>query len=186
MDDKQIIDLFWERSETAISETESKYGRYCRYIAYNILRNDEDSKECVNDTYLRAWNSIPPRRPVVLKTFLGKITRNLALNRYEYLNAGKRNKGQIPLVFEELQECLPSDDNTENIIDDMALTELLNAFLASLPPEQRKIFMRRYWYMSSIKKIAEDYDITESKVKMSLLRSRNKLRILLEKEEISL
>ena len=99
MDDKQILDLYWERSEAAISETSKKYGKYCRYIAFNILHNDEDSEECVNDTYLRAWNSIPPNRPSVLKTFLGKITRNLSLDRYELLNAKKRNGGQIPCVI---------------------------------------------------------------------------------------
>ena len=107
MDDKQILDLYWERSEAAISETSKKYGKYCRYIAFNILHNDEDSEECVNDTYLRAWNSIPPNRPSVLKTFLGKITRNLSLDRYELLNAKKRNGGQMPLVFDEIQECIP-------------------------------------------------------------------------------
>lgn len=186
MDDKQIIDLYWERSENAISETERKYGKYCRCIAFNILQNDEDSEECVNDTYLRAWNSIPPHRPSVLKTFLGKITRNLSLDKYEQLNAAKRNSGQMPLIFDEIGECLPSSDSAENIIEEMALTEILNRFLSSLPSEQRKIFMRRYWYLSPIKEISTDYGISESKVKMSLHRSRNKLKNLLEKESISI
>lgn len=163
MDDKQILDLYWERSEAAISETSKKYGKYCRYIAFNILHNDEDSEECVNDTYLRAWNSIPPNRPSVLKTFLGKITRNLSLDRYELLNAKKRNGGQMPLVFEDI----------------------LNRFLSSLSLEQRKIFMRRYWYLSPIKEIATEYGMSESKIKMSLFRSRNELKKLLEKEGIS-
>ena len=171
MDDKQILDLYWERSEAAISETSKKYGKYCRYIAFNILHNDEDSEECVNDTYLRAWNSIPPNRPSVLKTFLGKITRNLSLDRYELLNAKKRNGGQMPLIFDEIQECIPSD--------------ILNHFLSSLSLEQRKIFMRRYWYLSPIKEIATEYDMSESKIKMSLFRSRNELKKLLEKEGIS-
>ncbi len=186
MEDKQIVDLYWERSETAISETARKYGKYCRYIAFNILRNDEDSEECVNDTYLRAWNSIPPHRPSVLKTFLGKITRNLSLDKYEQSNAEKRNSGQMPLIFDEIQECLPASDDTENIIEEMALTEILNRFLSSLPFEQRKIFMRRYWYLSPIKEIATEYGISESKVKMSLFRSRNELKNLLEKEGISI
>ena len=172
MDDKQILDLYWERSEAAISETSKKYGKYCRYIAFNILHNDEDSEECVNDTYLRAWNSIPPNRPSVLKTFLGKITRNLSLDRYELLNAKKRNGGQMPLVFDEIQECIESLDSTEN-------------FLSSLSLEQRKIFMRRYWYLSPIKEIATEYGMSESKIKMSLFRSRNELKKLLEKEGIS-
>ncbi len=186
MEDKQIVDLYWERSETAISETAHKYGKYCRYIAFNILRNDEDSKECVNDTYLRAWNSIPPHRPSVLKTFLGKITRNLSLDKYEQYNAEKRNSGQMPLILDEIQECVPASDNTENIIEEMALTEILNRFLSSLSLEQRKIFMRRYWYLSPIKEIATEYSISESKVKMSLFRSRNELKNLLEKEGISI
>ena len=185
MDDKQILDLYWERSEVAISETSKKYGKYCRYIAFNILHNDEDSEECVNDTYLRAWNSIPPNRPSVLKTFLGKITRNLSLDRYELLNAKKRNGGQMPLVFDEIQECIPSLDSTENIVEEIALTDILNRFLSSLSLEQRKIFMRRYWYLSPIKEITTEYGMSESKIKMSLFRSRNELKKLLEKEGIS-
>lgn len=186
MDDKQIVDLYFERSETAISETARKYGKYCRYIAFNILHNNEDSEECVNDTYLRAWNSIPPHRPTALKTFLGKITRNLSLDKYDRLNAKKRNGGQMSLIFDEIQECLPASDNTENIIDEMALTDILNRFLSSLSLEQRKIFMRRYWYISPVKEIAAEYGISESKVKMSLLRSRNELKKMLEKEGISI
>lgn len=151
MDDKQILDLYWERSEAAISETSKKYGKYCRYIASNILHNDEDSEECVNDTYLRAWNSIPPNRPSVLKTFLGKITRNLSLDRYELLNAKKRYGGQMSLIFDEIQECIPSLDSTENIVEE----------------------------------IATEYGMSESKIKMSLFRSRNELKKLLEKEGIS-
>lgn len=176
MDDKQILDLYWERSEAAISETSKKYGKYCRYIAFNILHNDEDSEECVNDTYLRAWNSIPPNRPSVLKTFLGKITRNLSLDRYELLNAKKRNGGQMSLIFDEIQECIPSLDSTENIVEEIALTDILNRFLSSLSLEQRKIFMRRYWYLSPIKEIATEYGMSESKIKMSLFRSRNELK----------
>ena len=107
MEDKKIVDLYWLRSESAISETKTKYGKYCHTIAHNILCNIEDSEECVNDTYLRAWNSMPQHRPSVLKTFLGKITRNLALNRYKTLSANKRNYGQVPLALDELQECIP-------------------------------------------------------------------------------
>lgn len=186
MDDRQIVDLYLERSENAITESAKKYGRYCHYIAYHILQSDEDSKECVNDAYLNAWNSIPPHRPTVLKTFLGKITRNLSLNKYKQLTANKRGEGQIPLVIDELHECLPAADNTEGIIDDVVLTDVFNRFLASLSIVQRKIFIRRYWYLSSVKEISTDYSMEESTVKMSLLRSRNKLRHLLEKEGISL
>ena len=186
MEDNKIVDLYWARSEIAISETAGKYGRYCHYIAHNILHNDEDSSECVNDTYLRAWNSMPQHRPSVLKAFLGKITRNLALNKYKMLTADKRNHGQVPLVLNELHECIPSTDNTERIVEDIALAEAFNRFLGSLTAEQRNIFMRRYWYLSPIQEIATAYGMSQSKVKMSLLRSRKELKHLLEKEGISL
>lgn len=186
MDDKKILDLYWMRSEAAISETANKYGRYCHFIAFNILRNNEDSQECVNDVYLKAWKTIPPQRPSRLSVFLGKITRNLSLNLYKKQNAEKRGNGQIPLVLDELQECIPTADSTKQAIDELILTEILNRFLSSLPAETRKIFMRRYWYLSSVKEIAEDFHIGESKVKMLLLRSRNKLKMLLEKEGILL
>lgn len=186
MEDRKIVDLYWARSETAISETASKYGTYCQYIAHNILHNDEDSEECVNDTYMRAWNSMPGHRPSVLKAFLGKITRNLALNRYKTITAEKRNSGQVPLALDELHACIPSTDNTESVADNLVLAEIFNRFLDSLTIEQRKIFMRRYWYLSSISEIAADYKMGESKVKMSLLPSRNELKQILEKEGVSL
>lgn len=186
MEDKMIVDLYWARSENAISETEKKYGKYCFQIAHHILPSSEDSEECVNDTYLRAWNSIPPHRPSMLKAFLGKITRNLALNRYKNLTAEKRNSGQIPAVLEELQDCIPGTDDPERIIDDLALSEIFNRFLGALSSEQRKIFMRRYWYLCPVKEIAAGLGVGESKVKMSLLRSRNELKKRLEKEGILL
>ena len=186
MDDKQIIDLYWKRSEIAISETDKKYGRYCHYIAYNILYDEEDSRECVNDAYLKTWEAIPPHRPSRLATFLGKITRNVSLNRYKYNNANKRSAGQVPLVLEELQECIPSATSTEQVIDDLSLADLFNQFLSGLSEERRNIFMRRYWYLNSVKEIARDFEMSESKVKMSLLRSRNELKQLLEGEGIVL
>lgn len=186
MEDRRIVDLYWARSEHAISETEIKYGRYCYYIAHNILHNNEDSEECVNDTYLNAWNAMPDKRPSKLSTFLGKITRNLSLNRWELYHAEKRGSGQIPLALEELHECIPSHNSADRIVDDMALAEILNRFLAALPKEKRMIFMRRYWYLNSIAEIAADYSMSESKVKMSLLRSRNALKQALEKEGVYL
>ena len=186
MDDGQIIDLYWERSEKAIKETAKKYGKYCSYIAYNILHNYEDCEECVNDTYMKAWNAMPPQRPNRLRTFLGKITRNLALNRYEKCSAQKRGTGQIPLVLEELQECIPEPGHGERILDDMALAEAINKFLAGLPGETREIFVRRYWYLSQVKEIASEYAVSESKVKMILMRTRNRLKEALEKEGIIL
>lgn len=186
MDDKQIIQLYWARAEAAISETAGKYGRYCHYIAYHILHNDQDSEECVNDTYMRAWESIPPQRPAILKAFLGTITRNLSLDKYSQLSAEKRKQGQMTVALNELQECLPTQDNTEGVTDDIVVVDVFNRFLASLSAQQRKIFVRRYWYFSTVKEIAADYAISESKVKMTLLRARNKLKQLLEKEGITL
>ena len=186
MEDRQIIALYNERSEAALSETEKKYGRYCRTVAYNILNNEEDSEECVNDTWLKAWEAIPPRCPDSLAAFLGKITRNLALNLYKHKNREKRGGGQTMLVLEELTECIPGTDSTEETVEEVLLTEVLNGFLEELPTEKRKIFMRRYWYMSSVKEIAKDYGLSESKVKMTLLRLRSKLKTVLEKEGILL
>ena len=173
MDDKQILDLYWARSESAISETTKKYGKYCHFIAYNILRNAEDSEECVSETWLKAWNSIPPHRPERLSAFLGKITR-------------KRGRGQTILALEELQDCIPAADSVEQIVDGLVLTDILNRFLASLKSETRKIFMQRYWYLCSVREIAADLHVSESKVKMTLFRTRNELRTLLEKEGIVL
>ena len=186
MEDQQIIELYNERSETAISETANKYGKYCYYIAYHILYDEQDSEECVNDTYLRAWENIPPQYPNKMSAFLGKITRNLALNRYRYYMREKRRGGQIPLVLDELQECVPATNSTEEMIEENLLVELLNRFLHELPIEKRMMFVRRYWYMSSIQEIANDYEISEGKVKMTLLRTRNKLKQILEKEGIVL
>ena len=186
MDDKQIIELYNERSETAISETAEKYGKYCYTIAYHILYNEQDSEECVSDTYLKTWETIPPQYPNKLSAFLGKITRNLALNRHRYYIREKRGYGQVVLALEELQECIPDSNKVEQAIEDKYLIEVLNRFLYDLPVEKRMIFLRRYWYLSSIQEIARDYEISESKVKMTLLRVRNKLKQILEKEGIVL
>lgn len=186
MDDQQILKLYNERSEAAISETAAKYGRYCHTIAYNILCNEEDTEECVNDTYLKAWKSIPPQVPNKLSAFLGKITRNLALDKYRFYNSAKRGGGQTALALEELLECVPAVDSTEHAVSDKLLVEVLNRFLEELPLEKRRIFMKRYWYLQSIQKIAGELAISESKVKMTLLRTRSKLKQTLEKEGIYL
>lgn len=186
MDDGQIIDLYWARSEAAISETANKYSKYCHTIAFNILHNNEDSEECVNDTYMRAWGVMPPKRPNRLSTFLGKITRNLSLNKYEQYAAEKRGSGQVPLALDELQDCIPAAGSVEQTIEDAALIEIFNCFLAALTKDTRKVFLRRYWYLSPIKEIARDYRFSESKVKMILLRARNELKQILEKEGVVL
>ena len=184
MEDKDIIALFWKRSENAIQETAKKYGRYCHYIAYKILYNEQDSEECVNDTYLNAWGNIPPHNPARLSTYLGKITRNLALNKWNYYHAEKRGNGQIAVVLEELQDCLPSAQTVERMVDEMHFADALNAFLSSLSKQKRIIFIRRYWYMCSIKEISRDFNMSESKTKMMLLRLRNEFREHLRKEGI--
>ena len=184
MQDEKIIQLYWDRSQEAIRETEQKYGKYCHTIAWNILYNREDSEECVNDTWMKTWEAIPPQRPGLFKAFLGKITRNLALNRYEALHTQKRGSGRTDLCLEELADCLSGKQEQETVVDRLVLTECLNHFLEGLKPEKRKLFVRRYWYMSSVKEISEMYGVSESKVKMSLLRTRKKLREVLEKEGI--
>ncbi len=186
MDDRQIIALFNERSEAALSETANKYGRYCRTVAYNILRNEEDSEECVNDTWMRAWESIPPQCPERLSAFLGKITRNLALNLYKHKIREKRGGGQMMLALEELTECVPGTDSTEEAAEEALLVDVLNRFLEEQPAEKRKVFLRRYWYLCSVKEIAADFGLSESNVKMTLLRMRGKLKQTLEKEGIIL
>ena len=186
MEDNQIIRLYFERSEEAISQTAAKYGKYCHTIAYNILHNHEDSEECVNDTYWKAWSIIPPHRPRKLAAFLGKITRNLSLDLYRHSAADKRGGGVFAIALEELGDCVASADSMDNYVDERVLADILNKFLASLPAAHRKIFMQRYWYVCSVKEIAANYGITESKVKMSLLRSRNRLKAILEKEGVAL
>ena len=184
MDDRQIIELYNERSEAAIWSTADKYGKHCHYIAYNILYNDQDSEECVNDTWLRAWNTIPPQQPNKLSAYLGKITRNLALDRYKFYNREKRGKGQTSLVLEELGECISAGNRTEQEIDAQLLVEALSRFLRNLSTEKRQILVRRYWYLSPVKEIARDFEMSESSVKTILHRTRIKLKHFLEKEGI--
>jgi len=182
MDDREIVALYWERSETAIRETDRKYGKYCHAIAYNILYSKEDAEECVNDTYLKAWNSIPPEQPNSLSAYLGKITRNLALNRYAHEHADKRNI-HLTAIYDEATE--PFADSAD-MLDEMILREAINTFLASLSAETRILFMRRYWYMSPVKQIAHDYGLPEGTVKSILSRTRKKFKDYLEKEGIYL
>lgn len=182
MEDHRIVDLYFARSEQAIAETQRKYGRYCRAVAYNILLSREDAEECENDTYLRAWNAIPPHRPSRLATFLGKITRNLALDRYDRMHTQKR--AHTAAVFEEMEECLPSGDASP--ADEIALKEAINGFLSTLTKRDRVIFMRRYWYMLPLRDIAQGMAVTESGVKAILSRTRLKLKHYLEKEGITI
>lgn len=180
MDDKQIVDLYWERSEEAIKETDKKYGRYCHYIAYRILGSDEDAKEVQNDTYLRVWNTVPPKRPDFLKAYVGTISRNFSLNRYESMRAQKRG-GQVDVLLCELNDCV-ADNSEDEAEENQALCEALNRFLASLPRKTRRIFLCRYWYASDIAEIASEYAMSENAVSVLLYRTRQKLKKILEEE----
>ncbi len=180
MDDAKIIELYFARKEDAIVETDKRYGRYCRYIACNILNNDADAEEIVNDTYLKVWNSVPPKRPNPLKSYLGKICNRLAINRYYEKNAEKRGGGQVALALEELAECVSGKES--DIADELALKNALDRFLASLPQKTRNIFVRRYWYGASVSEISKEYGIGESYVTVLMLRTRKKLKAFLQKE----
>ena len=182
MDDQSIVALFWERSEQAIAETDRKYGAYCYSIAYHALANNEDAEESVSDTYMAAWNQLPPHRPSILATFLGKITRRISINRWKAKNTAKRGGGQITLALEELDSCVDGTQDLEASSDARELSACLNRFLDSLPKAERDIFLRRYWFFDPIAAIAESYGFTQSKVTSMLHRMRGKLRKQLEKE----
>lgn len=184
MEDGQILDLYWSRDQRAIRETDGKYGKLLHGIAWNLLRSREDSEECVNDTYLRAWEAIPPARPGAFRTWLGRITRNLSLDRWKSRGAEKRGGG-AELLLGELEDCLPAPGGTERAVEDRELAELLNVFLQSLTREGRAMFLRRYWYGESVAEVAEALGCGEGKVKSSLFRSRKALRQFLEREGIA-
>ena len=180
MEDQKIIALYFQRAETAISETKNKYSRLLLSISYGILKIMADAEECENDTYLKTWNAIPPKQPDNLPAFLSKIVRNLSLDRYDSLHAEKRGGGEVPVVLEELSEVLPDKGAIPG--ESNELSELIDSFLARLKPESRNIFMRRYWCMDSVSEIAEESGFGLSKVKMSLSRTREQLKLFLEQE----
>ena len=186
MKDNEIIDLYWARNEKAIAATKEKYGNYCHTIAFNILHNNEDAEECTNDTYLGAWNSIPPQRPNPLSTYLGKIARNFAWNRYKQYTAQQRGLGQVTAVLSELEECVPAETTVEQAVEEKVLVSVIDRFLYAQPRIKRTIFIRRYWHLWAIRNIADTYGMSESKVASLLFRMRNDLRIFLEKEGIML
>lgn len=184
MEDREIVELFCRREQAAISETQKKYQNYCLAIAKNILYSSEDADEILNDTYTAAWNTIPPHRPEILSTYLGKITRRLSLKRLREKTAKKRGAGEIPAAFEELEECVPDRWDISQELEEKQLTALLNAFLEVLPEEERRVFLCRYWYCDSIREISGRFGFGQSKVKMMLKRTRDKLRECLEKEGV--
>ena len=185
MEDKQIVALYLQRKEQAIDETAAKYGNYCFSIAHNILNNREDAEETVSDTYVGAWNAIPPHRPANLGTFLGKITRRLAIKRWQASRTAKRGGGEMPLVLEELAGCIPADSDPEREMETAELSRILNRFARELPGTERNVFVCRYWYLDSVADIAKRNGFSQSKVKSMLSRIRKKLLTYLEKEGIT-
>ena len=182
MTDDKIIQLFFQRKEVAIEETQKKYGSYCFKIANNILNNREDSEECLNDTWLKAWESIPPTRPAYLNLFLAKITRNFAINTYRSKHTHKRGKGEIALVLDELEECITGETDVETLYIAEELQSSINKFVRGLSEKDGNVFIRRYFYADSIKDISNRYYISENNVRVMLSRTRNKLKLRLEKE----
>ena len=182
MKDSEIVELYFERNEEAIEKTSEKYGAYCKAVAENILKNPEDSEECVNFALLQLWNSVPPEKPENLKMFLAKITRNLAINNLKAKFAEKRGGKEGFAAFDELSECIPSKNNVEESFDEKELEKVINEFVKNLPEKERNIFIRRYFFFESPKKIGERYDFSENRVSVILHRIRKKLQKHLEKE----
>lgn len=182
MTDDQIIDLYWSRNEQAIACTDHAYGHKLHNVAGHILSKYEDAEECVSDTYLKAWNAIPPQRPTYLFAFLAKICRHLAFGKLDWDNARKR-KAEVVALSDEMQSCIP-DRGWERKLEAQEIGHLLNEFLAVTPQESRMIFLRRYWYGDTVAEIGQRYGISQSKVKTSLHRTREKLRTFLEKEGV--
>lgn len=182
MEDEKIVELYWQRSESAIAETQRKYGRYCFSIARNILPYREDAQECVNDTYLAAWNAIPPSKPNILSSFLGKLTRRISIDRWRNLSAGKRGGGTVALALDELAECIPGSSDPAAEVEAKELAQSIDRFLDTLPFTERKVFLMRYFELAGMKDIGAQLNISDSKVKSMLHRTRAKLRVHLEKE----
>ena len=184
MDDQEIIARFFARDEEGLTAARARYEPYCAAVARSLLNDPRDQEECLSDTWLRAWNAIPPQRPRSLGAFLAKITRNLAINRLRDGNAQRRGGGQVPLALEELGECVSPEGSLEGELDRQAAEEALNRFLDGLPPLQREVFLRRYWYLDSIENIARRTGWSKSRVTTTLHRLRLRLRAHLIQEGI--
>ncbi len=182
MEDKQIVALYYSRDEQAIAHTAEKYGGYCSSIAKNILQDEQDTEECLNDTWLSAWNSIPPKRPENLAAYLGKLTRSHAIDRWRALHTGKRGGDSVTLALEELEEALPSGSDPEQAVLTDELFQTIHTFLSSLPAAERNVFLCRYWYLDGIAAISRNFGFRESKTKTMLYRIRKKLQRFLQKE----
>jgi RNA polymerase sigma-70 factor (ECF subfamily) len=186
MEDFEIVEMYWDRDENAITQTDRKYGKYCRKIAYSILFDREDTEECVNDTWLQTWNSIPPHRPERLSTYLGKICRNIAINLFEKLSADKRGGTEIDACLDEMAEVVGQTSDVEEQLDLSVLTDAINGFLKQCEKQARIVFVQRYWYMLNVKEIAKENGMSESNVKMTLMRTREKLKEYLIEEGYSI
>lgn len=184
MEDRQIIDLYWARSQQAIAQSDQKYGAYCRAISMNVLGQREDAEECVSDTWLHAWNAMPPQRPAILQAFFGKLIRNLSLDRWRRAHAAKRGGGQTALALEELEGCLPAGGAVDEALNADETARVISRFLRDLSPQDRLLFVRRYWYLDDIGVLAHRFGMTQGQVKSRLYRVRQRLRPVLEKEGI--
>lgn len=184
MEDQKIIQLYWDRDEQAIVETRDKYGGYCHNIAWNILQERLDTEECLNDTWLKAWNTMPTTWPAALMAYLGKITRNLAISLYRGRHAEKRGGGELAIALDELGDCAAENASVEHAVEGREAARQISRFLRSLPRTQCDLFVRRYWYLDSIEVLARSFGMSESKVKSMLFRTRKRLKAFLEKEGI--
>ena len=182
MPDERIVELYWQRQESAIQETAAKYGAYCHSIAYNILFSREDAEESVNDTYLDAWNSMPPHQPSLLSAFLGKLTRRISIDKWRRKQADKRGGGEINLVLDELDDCIAAQTNVEAELEQQEMARIIREYLDALSPTERRVFLCRYWYMDPIAAIAKQFGFSSSKTASMLHRTRKKLRDKLESE----
>ena len=182
MEDEKIVALYWQRSDLAISETNQKYGRYCHTIAYNICGVQEDAEECVNDTWLRAWNLMPDQHPAVLSAFLGRITRNFAIDCIRAKNRIKRGGGEAVVALDELEECISNGTNPEKVLEEKELADAIGRFVSGLRQTEKTIFVLRYWYMASVGEIAEKMKCSKGKIKSSLFRTRKKLYEYLQED----
>ena len=180
-----IIDLFWQRSQQAITETAAKYGIRLQSLSMNILHDREDAEECVNDTYHATWNSLPPEKPNCFFAYLAKLTRNFSFGKYDYYHAQKRSVTVVELS-EEIENCIPAPNDLEQKMDSEEIGRIISEFLLKQSAEMRMIFVRRYWYMDSVRDISQIFHVSESKVKSVLFRMRNKLRKYLEEGGIQL
>ena len=185
MDDRQIVDLYWQRDDAAIRETELKYGPFCRGLAYNVLSSHEDAEECVNDTWQKAWDSMPDERPSLLRAWLGKVVRNLALDRWRRDHAQKRYNG-LDVMLDELEDCIPASVTVESTVDARELGRTISKWLRSLPKDDRALFVRRYWNGEALNVLARDQGIPAAKLAQRMYSLRQNLKKVLETEGIAL